>query len=258
MGELEKRMESLSIDKIRKSKGATLIIVISLLFILFGFILEGKSYLYAYYPYILLLLGMWALTSVKSVKLGILIFLFVLTALFPIQLFYYSIVPLHENYIPITIPYMQQIFQMYGKFHIVYYPDYPQEGETINAYIDICDNDIKNCTKLSNYTINAYFRDEADVKHVLINSTEITDSFSFPYYGRPIYISFLNNNTPMFSEFAVPRPSFYQTVAEVVPRHPIFLLLGVISSILGLLAIVEFFKNLKEVFINKVLKKINH
>lgn len=219
--------------------------------IIVGILLDGKEFIFAYYPYILMVIGVLATTFLKDRNLGVLIFLFTLVIIFPIQIFYYGVVPLHGNYVPITVPYMQQMFQMFGKFHMVYYPDYPQPGDTITAFVDVCDNSLKNCTKLNNYTIIAHFKDDGNVEHNLLNET-VNESFSLSYYGKPIYLSFLYSNTPAFNEFIIPKPSFYQSVTEIVPRHPFFLLLGAVSSILGLWVLVEIVKKLKEMITSKL------
>ena len=104
------------LDKFRKNKEIRFMIFVALIAIIGGAIFEGTSFILAYYPYFFMILGILAMMLIKDHKLGILILLFILIAIFPIELFYYGVIPLHENYIPITVPYMQQMFQIMGNF----------------------------------------------------------------------------------------------------------------------------------------------
>lgn len=216
------------------------ILLVILIFLVGATLFYRGSYFVTYYPYIFLTAVLLILSFVKDRKLQGLIFVFTLSAMAAILFWYYGVFPTYDNYAPITAPVMT-IYQMFGKFQVFYSPDYPQQGEAITSYINICDNDLKNCSQLNNYTITAYFIDESKTKHLLIDNQVIEDNFELKYFGKPIHLRFGYKNKTYLQEFNIPKPSFLQSIVSNIPRHPITFIFNIVSIIIGLFAVKEIY-----------------
>lgn len=221
------------------------LLIAILIFFIISTAFFGLSYLKTIYPYIFIIMMMLIASLFDDKKIGLLIILLTLTGMVGIQFWYYGVVPTHENYAPITAPILT-IFQTFGKFQVFYSPDIPQQGEIITTFVSICDNDLKNCTDISNYTISAYFYDESETKHFLLDNEIIkNNNFKLDYFGKPINIQFTYQNKTYPQEFMIPQPSWSQSIMANIPRHPITFIFNILSAILGLWTIKEIYTHLK-------------
>lgn len=212
-------------------KGFRIIIVILLAFTLLSFLITPSSF-ESMWPYFFLLLFLLGMGKIKDKKFLILFMITGIIVLLSLTFWFYNIIPSHQNYSPITIPGMQMIFQMFGKFQIFYSPDYPVQGDTILAFISLCNTGLTNCTDIENYTVSAYFIDEDKNQHILYNNVtlESKSELRLDYTGNPIFV--VMNYLGKDYEFVIPKQSLWQTIKLQITRHPRWGLISLVAAVL--------------------------
>lgn len=140
--------------------------------------------------------------------------------------------------------------QEQGRYYAHYTPDYPEPGEEINLYFDVC-NVENECNFCTNCTITAYTVDERNNKRYLIKNQKQSEEkpIVLPYHGKIIHIDVKDKDIDY--KFKIPKPSFFQSCKIVLSEHPIFMIaailspIGVIVSLIG--AIIKFWKDIPDI-----------
>lgn len=178
-------------------------------------------------------------------------FLLMIISLFGVvltlQVWHYDVIPYSKNYQIITYPGFMAGIQDFGRYYAYYTPDYPEPGEEINLYFDVCN--VKNeCSFCTNCTISAYTIDENNNKRYLIKNQKQSgeNPIVLPYHGKIIYVIVKDKDVDY--EFLVPKPSFLQSCKIVLKENPIFMIAAILSDIgfiLGLIGtIICFWKDI--------------
>jgi len=243
------------------------LILITLMFLVILFItLFIKSLTQSLWPYVIMagisvLMGL--LDKIQAPrKTMALVFITTIMILFGIQFWFYFVIPDYYDYQPITNPRLMMVYQLQGKIQIFYSPDYPKQGDTISGYISNCSNDYSQCFDIASYRLTAFFIDKSGTQHTLIDSKEFNNktNFEISYMDDPIYV-IMEYNDEIYS-FILPKRSFWQTFWIQFNRHPVWGLISIIGTILGIITIFNLskiknlFGKIKATYINE-LKKIH-
>ena len=166
------------------------------------------------------------------------------------QVWHYWVIPYSENYQIITNPRLLAGIQDFGRYSAHYTPDYPEPGDEINLYFDVCN--VKNeCSFCTNCTISAYTIDEKNNRRNLIENQKQSEDkpIVLPYHGKIIHV--VVKDKDIYYKFLIPKPSFLQSCKIVLKQHPIFMIAAILSPIgiiLSLIsAIISFRKDISDI-----------
>ncbi len=222
-------------------------------FFLIGLLIIYPAMIHIYWPY--LLMSIFGFVLIKTMKIqdikltSVLIVLFIsLMAL--MQITFYFILPLTNNYQPTpTVPKMQ-MFDLAGKFQISYYPDIPKAGEEVLLYFEVCDVGLVNCAPCQICTLTGKFIDEKGGNKILFSnlSTNKTEPIIFLYPGREVEINLdFEGIDNRYDTFYVPKLNFVQLIIYIYKEHIIISLISIISLIVFVVgfpySIYRFIKN---------------
>lgn len=183
-------------------------------------------------------------------KFLILMFISIIGVVLTCQVWYYEVIPYSENYQRITYSEYMTGIQDFGRYYAHYIPDYPEPGEEINLYFDLC-NVENECSFCTNCTITAYTIDEKNNKRNLIKNQKQSEEkpIALPYHGKIIHVIVKDKDVDY--KFKIPKPSFFQSCKIVLKEHPFFMIAAILSPIAFILsligAIISFWKDIPDI-----------
>ena len=183
-------------------------------------------------------------------KFLILMFISIIGVFLTFQVWHYWVIPYSGNYQRITYPEYMTGIQDFGRYYAHYTPDYPEPGEEINLYFDVC-NVENECSFCTNCTITAYTIDEKNNKRNLIKNQKQSEEkpITLPYHGKIVHVVVKDKDVDY--EFKIPKPSFFQSCKIVLKEHPFFMIAAILSPIAFILsligAIISFWKDIPNI-----------
>lgn len=183
-------------------------------------------------------------------KFLILMFISIIGVFLTFQVWHYWVIPYSENYQRITYPEYMAGIQDFGRYYAHYTPDYPEPGEEIKLYFDVC-NVENECSFCTNCTITAYTIDEKNNKRNLIKNQKQSEEkpIALPYHGKIVHVVVKDEDVDY--EFKIPKPSFFQSCKIVLKEHPFFMIAAILSPIAFILsligAIISFWKDIPDI-----------
>lgn len=179
--------------------------------------------------------------NINELPFGRFVFLLMIISFFGVvltlQVWQYEVIPYSKNYQIITYPGFMTGIQDFGKYYAHYTPNYPEPGEEINLYFDVCN--VKNeCSFCTNCTISAYTIDEKNNKRYLIKNEKQSEEnpIVLPYHGKLIYVIVKDKNVDY--EFFIPKPSILQSCQIVLKENPIFIVAIILADIVSIVSLI--------------------
>lgn len=232
------------------------------IFLIVSFLFYPQTFL-SNWPYLFLILILFIWTNMKDKSWFPILLIIFLSGMFLLQITYYFVIPLDNNYQPTPSAPLMKMFNIDGKFQVSYYPDLPKAGDNIILYLDVCALGSENCTKCSICSLSGYFENEKLEKKFLFQNVSMneTEYIEFNYPGRRVNINLdFEGIDKRYDSFYVPQLTILESIMIMAEENPLWRWIGIFSTIIFLIGIIlatrKTYKNVKQ---NKEFKtKMNN